>query len=202
MAEKRMFAKSVVESGDFYSLSVKAQCLYFHLGMLADDDGLLNNALVICKGCGFPKSVLDELIQKRFLLDLGDNITCVKHWMINNTIAKDRKKESLYPEKLDLLKVKENKSYTECIQNGNEMDTNCIQNGYTDKDSIGKYNLGKYRLNKYSDDDITNINARMSELGASEETINEAMRIFNKRNYPKTPGFYQRVINTLVDDTI
>ena len=59
MAERRMFAKTIVESDAFLSQSVKAQCLYLHLGMSADDDGILNNALSICRGLGFKKDVLD-----------------------------------------------------------------------------------------------------------------------------------------------
>ena len=39
MAERRMFAKSVTQSGKFYKLSHEAQLLYFALGMAADDDG-------------------------------------------------------------------------------------------------------------------------------------------------------------------
>ena len=38
MAEKRMFAKTIVESGAFYNLSPKAQCLYLHLNMNADEN--------------------------------------------------------------------------------------------------------------------------------------------------------------------
>lgn len=197
MAERRMFAKTIVESGAFYSLSVKAQALYLHMCMGADDDGFLNNAAVICRSLGLGQQVLDELVDKRFVLNCGNNIFCIKHWMINNSIQKDRYKETIYKEEKNRLMVKENKSYTDCIQNGNGMDTDCIQNGYTGKDSIGKYSL-----DKYSDDDINNINARMSFLGATDETIQEAMRIFNKKDYPKTSGFYQRVINTLVDDSI
>ena len=37
MAERRMFAKSVVESARFLKMPVSSQNLYFHLGMNADD---------------------------------------------------------------------------------------------------------------------------------------------------------------------
>lgn len=38
MARKRMFDKVVTTSDDFLELFAEAQCLYFHMGMLADDD--------------------------------------------------------------------------------------------------------------------------------------------------------------------
>ena len=54
MAERRMFSRKIINSDRFTELPFSAQTLYFHLGMEADDDGLLNNAnrirRVICAG--------------------------------------------------------------------------------------------------------------------------------------------------------
>ena len=204
MAEKRMFAKTIVESGDFYNLSVKAQNLYFHLGMLADDDGLLNNALVICRGCGFPKSVLKELIDRRFLLDCGDNVMCIKHWLINNTVPKDRKKDTIYKDKLSKLIIKENKSYTDRIPNDDSLDTDCIQNGNS-LDTQDRYRLDidivEEDINDQTDTDIDIINARYREMGVSEQVIDKAMKIY-KQYKVQTSVFYQSIMNTLTDDTI
>lgn len=47
MAERRMFAKSVVESARFLKMPVSSQNLYFHLGMNADDDGIVEGYSVI-----------------------------------------------------------------------------------------------------------------------------------------------------------
>lgn len=41
MAQRRMFSLAVVDTDRFLSLPVGAQCLYFHLGMRADDDGFV-----------------------------------------------------------------------------------------------------------------------------------------------------------------
>ena len=43
MAERRMFAKTIIDSDAFLEMSTSAQALYFHLGMRADDDGFVNN---------------------------------------------------------------------------------------------------------------------------------------------------------------
>lgn len=44
MAERRMFAKTIIDSDAFLEMPLSAQALYFHLGMRADDEGFLNNA--------------------------------------------------------------------------------------------------------------------------------------------------------------
>ena len=44
MAERRMFAKVIVDSDAFLDMPLSTQALYFHLSMRADDDGFLNNA--------------------------------------------------------------------------------------------------------------------------------------------------------------
>ena len=43
MAEKRMFARSLIDSDSFLDMPLSAQALYFHLNMRADDDGFINN---------------------------------------------------------------------------------------------------------------------------------------------------------------
>ena len=43
MAERRMFAKTIIDSDAFLDMPMSTQCLYFHLAMRADDEGFLNN---------------------------------------------------------------------------------------------------------------------------------------------------------------
>ena len=45
MAQKRMFAKTIIDSDAFLDMSLSTQALYFHLNMRADDDGFVNNPL-------------------------------------------------------------------------------------------------------------------------------------------------------------
>lgn len=187
MADRRMFAKTILESDAFTSMSAKAQCLYVHLCMNADDDGLMNNAMSVCRSLGFTKANLQELFGKRFLLDLGDGITAVKHWKINNYIQKDRYKPTIYQEKMNLIKVKEDGSYTDCIQFVYSLDT---------QDSIGK--------SKVSEEDIKikEIVGRMLEVGYPTSLVDEALSIYDKGLYPKTADFFQKIINTLTDAEI
>ena len=43
MAERRMFAKTIIDSDAFLDMPHTTQLLYFHLSMRADDDGFINN---------------------------------------------------------------------------------------------------------------------------------------------------------------
>ena len=43
MAERRMFARTIVESDAFLDMPLSAQSLYVHLVMNADDWGVVNN---------------------------------------------------------------------------------------------------------------------------------------------------------------
>lgn len=38
MAERRMFAKTIIDSDAFLDMPLSAQALYFHLSMRADDE--------------------------------------------------------------------------------------------------------------------------------------------------------------------
>ena len=42
MAERRMFAKTIIDSDAFLEMPISARLLYYDLGMRADDDGFLN----------------------------------------------------------------------------------------------------------------------------------------------------------------
>lgn len=43
MANRRMFAKTIIDSDAFMDMPLTTQALYFHLSMRADDDGFINN---------------------------------------------------------------------------------------------------------------------------------------------------------------
>ena len=59
MAERRMFAKTIIDSDSFLDMPLSAQCLYFHLSMRADDDGFVNNPRKIMRMIGVPVSVYE-----------------------------------------------------------------------------------------------------------------------------------------------
>ena len=123
MAERRMFAKTIVTSDAFLDMPLSARCLYFTLGMLADDDGFVNSPKSIMRQVGACQDDLNILLMKRFILAFESGVIVIKHWRIHNYIQKDRYKESKYIEEKSTLTIDEKGAYTECIQDVSNLDT-------------------------------------------------------------------------------
>lgn len=70
MAERRMFAKTIILSDEFLDMPSSARCLYFTLGMLADDDGFVNNPKSIMRQSGASLDDINILIAKSLFLTL------------------------------------------------------------------------------------------------------------------------------------
>ena len=70
MAERRMFAKTIIDSDVFLDMPLTTQALYFHLSMRADDDGFVNNPKKIQKMVGASDDDLTILKAKNFLIPL------------------------------------------------------------------------------------------------------------------------------------
>lgn len=119
MGDRRMFAKTIVLSDAFLDMPSSARCLYFTLGMFADDDGFVNSPKGIMRQCGASDGDMQILLDKKFVLLFESGVIVIKHWRIHNYIQKDRYKPTKYTEEMALLTTDENGGY--------KMDTNCIQ---------------------------------------------------------------------------
>lgn len=144
MAERRMFAKTIIDSDAFLDMPQSSQLLYFHLSMRADDDGFLNNPKSIMRNVGCKDDDINLLIIKKFLIPFESGVVVIKHWKIHNHIRSDRYKETKYKEERDSLLLDENNAYTQSkndlgIPSGYQMDTQ-VRLG---KDRIGKANKEK-----------------------------------------------------------
>ena len=157
-----MFAKSIVLSDVFLDMPMSARCLYFTLGMLADDDGFVGNPKSIMRQCGASQDDMLILLQKRYILGFDSGVIVIKHWRMNNYLRSDRHQETTYLEEKEMLTIDNKGAYTEKdgnkalievgIPHDNQMTT---QYGYTEdsigKDSKGKDSLGKDILSENSD---------------------------------------------------
>lgn len=153
MAERRMFAKSIIDSDMFLDMPLSTQALYFHLSMRADDEGFINNPKRIMRTVGCNEDDMRLLITKQYIIPFDSGIVVIKHWRIHNYIQSDRKKNTNFVDEMEQLQVEKNKTYSlkdtahtsPCIQSSEPLDTECIQNGYKmdTQDSIGKYRLDK-----------------------------------------------------------
>ena len=88
MAERRMFAKSIVLSDAFLDMPLSARCLYFTLGMLADDDGFIGSPKAIMRQCGASQDDMIILLQKRYILSFESGVIVIKHWRMANALRK------------------------------------------------------------------------------------------------------------------
>lgn len=123
MAERRMFAKTIIDSDAFLDMPLSAQALYFHLSMRADDEGFVNNPKKIQRMIGASDDDCKLLVLKRFILTFESGVIVIKHWKIHNYIQKDRFKKTVYVEERATLSINGNNAYTECIQGVSALDT-------------------------------------------------------------------------------
>ena len=130
-----MFAKSIVLSDAFLDMPASARCLYFTLGMFADDDGFVGSPKGIMRQCGASNDDMKILLAKKFVLDFESGVIVIKHWRINNYLQNDRHKNTTYIDELSTLSIDEKGAYTKCIQNV-----------YTGKDSIDKDNIDNINI--------------------------------------------------------
>ena len=169
MAERRMFAKTIIDSDAFLDMPHSTQLLYFHLSMRADDDGFINNPKSIMRNTKCNEDDLKLLITKKFIIPFESGIVVIKHWKIHNYIAKDRYKETKYKDEKALLSLDDNNSYTHCIQPVYKMDT---------QDRLGKDRLGKDR-----GDNILSVSGENEpcEKAQRGEEITEIIEYLNNR---------------------
>ena len=157
MAERRMFAKSIIESDAFIDMPVTARLLYYDLGMRADDDGFVNSAKSIMRSIGAKLDDLKLLAEQKFIIDFGNGVIVIKHWKIHNYVRKDTYSETKYKELKARLEFDENNSYR-LIYSCDEPVTNpsrlrdepetSFPSPASTQDRLGKDRLGKDRLGK------------------------------------------------------
>jgi hypothetical protein len=143
MAERRMFAKTIIDSDAFLDMPLSTQALYFHLSMRADDDGFINNAKKIQRMLGCTDDDMKILLSKNFVIPFETGVCVIKHWKIHNLIQKDRYKPTVYVEHKDQLSLKDNNVYT--------LDTVWIQDVYKVDTQVS---IGEVSLVKANNDDF------------------------------------------------
>ena len=96
MSNRRMISKTVVESGRFLKMPLSSQCLYFHLVLNADDDGIVE-AYTVINMCGAKPDDLRILVENEFVYVLNEEmVTYIEDWREMNTLRADRKTDSRY----------------------------------------------------------------------------------------------------------
>lgn len=148
MADRRMFSKKVIDSARFLKMPPSTQALYFHLGLRADDDGVVE-AYTVMKLVGATEDDLKLLVAKGFAVVLNDDlVTYITDWNEHNKIRADRKVDSVYKDlllqMLPAAPVIESKERAD--RRRDSVGTSQGQPG----DGIGKDRLGKVRTGEES----------------------------------------------------
>ena len=138
MAERRMFAKTIIDSDAFLEMPQSSQNLYFHLAMRADDDGFINNPKSIMRLIGCKDDDANILIAKKFLIPFESGVVVIKHWKIHNYIRNDRYNETKYVQEKSQLEYDENSAYR--LTSGIPLVDERLTQDRLGKDRLGKDN--------------------------------------------------------------
>ena len=207
IAERRMFAKTIIDSDVFIDMPISARLLYYDLGMRADDDGFVNSPKKIVRMIGASQDDLNVLISKNFIIPFDSGVVVISHWKVNNYIRGDRYRETNYRQEKSILSTDENNAYklmdTTCIHSVSNTDTIGIPNDnqrYT-QDSIGKDSIGK--------DSIENTEYTASGEAVPDRFMNvyfyfvrKYQETFNKPHDQLSASALQKVLKAFQDEDI
>ena len=138
MAERRMFAKSIVTSDAFLDMPMSSRCLYFTLGMLADDDGFVNNPKSIMRQVGATNDDMQVLLAKKFIIIFESGVIVIKHWRMNNYLRSDRYTETKYLEEKASIEIDKDGIYHKRYTNGIPKVDQVLTQDRIGEDSIGQ----------------------------------------------------------------
>lgn len=137
LANRRMFSKDVVQTDKFMMMTMEAQILFFHLGIIADDDGFTNNYKTTMRIIGVGQNALKELENQGLIYEFKESgVLVIRVFLLSNSIKKDRYTETIFQDEFNQLTVKNNKYYLKNnddkpsnFDNGTNMEPEWNQNG-------------------------------------------------------------------------
>lgn len=195
MAARRMFSKRVVESARFLKMPSSSQNLYFHLGMSADDDGVVEAYPIMCM-TNSTEDDLRVLVGKGFVTILNDDLVAfLNDWTENNNVRADRKVDSFYRDLLLQIvpdaELKESKPtyYSRkkviCQTNGGQVTDKCQPIVSIGKDRLGKdNNIINYQeiINMYNDTCVSF--PKVTKLSEKrKKAINARLKVYSLEDF-------------------
>lgn len=193
LAERRMFARKIMNGGPFLRLPTSVQALYVQLCLWADDDGFLDNVDVILRLCDWKQQDIQLLIDKGFVLSFDSEVMCITHWRTHNLIRKDRYHPSIFLEK-EQIDLEERrgiyiKKYEE-QPNGNQrlpqssLGKASFEQASSNKSSLGESSLDKCRQEKPNPDQSSFVQARQDQpkRPARERPETKPAKKYDSRN--------------------
>ena len=203
MANRRMFSKRIVNSARFLKMPVSTQNLYFHLGLHADDDGVVE-AYPIIQTVGATEDDLKVLVAKSFVQVLNEDlVSYITDWNENNKIRADRKIDSIYKDlllqvvptaQLTQKRPRADQKLTK-TGNGQPMDNQMSTNGQP-MDGIGKDRIGQDSIGK----DRTGQVRLEENCNHSKKEVKERAEIFEEYFDRKANSYEKRLLNQISCD--
>lgn len=174
MAERRMFAKTIIDSDAFIEMPMSARLLYYDLAMRADDDGFNNSPKKVMRTIGASTDDLNILVARKFIIPFENGVVVIKHWRIHNYIRKDTYNETPYREQKARLVLDENNAYRlscdasfQAIEEQSTSRQRAVDEPSTqvrlDKDSIDKDSLEKEPKTRHAHPTLEEVKAYCEE---------------------------------------
>lgn len=206
MATRRMFSLDVVNTDLFLDMPVSAQCLYFHLGMRADDDGFIASPKQIMRMATCTQDDMKILVSKGFVIPFESGIVVIRHWKQHNYIQSDRYRKTKYTEEKDRLELKENVYVldTECIQSSSKVDTQYRLSKDIVRDRDNNYSVhfesfwNAYPRKKEKAKAYKCYNARLNDGYSEEELLTAATEYAKECKERKTEERYIKLGSTFL----
>ena len=183
MADRRMFSKRLTNSAKFIKMPPSTQNLYFHLGLNADDDGVVE-AYSIIRQINATEDDLKVLVAKEFVKVLNEDlVTYIVDWRENNKLRADRKIDSIYKDLLlqvlPQTKLLESKTRADRKKEDENVGTSHGQ----PMDGIGQDRIGKDNDRKIDNKIINIINSdNFENLKMVEDVTQEFDEALKEKN--------------------
>ena len=193
IANRRMFSQRIISSARFLMMPISCQALYFHLGMNADDDGVVE-AYPVMKMVGCKEDDLRVLVSKNYVQLLNDElVTYILDWNENNKIRADRKIDSIYKDLLlkinpdaDLIEKKDRADVKKRSVDGQWTDNGRTMDGIG-KDRLGKDSIGKNKERKpqkrFAPPSVEEVRAYIAEKGYTHVNADSFVAFYESKNW-------------------
>lgn len=209
MATRRMFSLDVVNTDLFLDMPVSAQCLYFHLGMRADDDGFIASPKQIMRMATCTQDDMKILVSKGFVIPFESGIVVIRHWKQHNYIQSDRYRKTKYTEEKDRLELKDNVYVldTERIQSSSKSDTQYRLSKDIVRDRDNNYSVhfesfwNAYPRKKEKAKAYKCYNARLNDGYSEEELLTAATEYAKECKERKTEERYIKLGSTFLSSS-
>lgn len=159
MAARRMLSRDIIEQDVFLDMPISAQCAYFHFVLNADDDGFVAAPKRLMRSIGAHDDDMKILAAKQYIIPFATGVIVIRHWLLHNTIRKDRYHATLCVAEKKQLNIENDTGIYVLNNNDGQKENQRLPDGCqtvvvtaATETRLDKTRLDKTRLGKTSDD--------------------------------------------------